>query len=64
MFYLLRSSAINCDRAIIWKPILGDPGAVSGGGEKSERGRKKFGEKSQEGELANRGLENARSKAD
>ena len=30
--------------------ILGDPGAVSGGGEKSKRVRKNSGEKSQEGE--------------
>ena len=27
------------------EPILGDPGAVSGGGKKSKRARKKFGQR-------------------
>jgi len=36
--------------AVIGCPILGDPGVVSGDGEKSERGREKFGQRKVENE--------------
>ena len=40
-------SSLRCERSrlvlLVRQPILGDPGAVSGGGKKSKRARKKFG---------------------
>ena len=34
---------ISMEMVLMVKSILGDPGAVSGGGKKSKRARKKFG---------------------
>ena len=58
---------INVKKEEQWSSILGDPGAVSGGGKKSKRARKKFGrrkvkndEKSPWGQVLNGPVPNGR----